>query len=173
MDFDQVVAAAQTLPTRTDVERGLKGLTIGVLHSLRRSRELGFTTRAGAAVGPDYSSELDAAGLALLSGQPMPSEWLAGFYFNSALVRIAAGSHRALRVVFATGQGGFWSLSERAVRERKVAESEINLLRGVDEDVNGFKHDGKAVLLRSRKIETIEQSVDAAGQLVGLIQKAV
>ena len=173
MAIDEIVAGAQALPSGSNVARGFKGLVLGVAYSLNHAAELGFSARAAIAAGPDYASELDEAASALLAGRSMPRAWLAGFYFNSALVRIAAGSHRALRVMFAPSKDTFTILVDRAVSEGKVVETEIGLLRQVYEDVNHFKHDGKAILLHNRKIETLEQAARAARQLSGLMERAV
>lgn len=173
MDLDRLLADATALPAATETERGFKGLALGVVYSLRLARDLDFRSRVGVVSGPDYGSELDAAGSAMASGDSLPREWLAGFYFNSALVRIAAGSHRALRVIFAPSNARFSDLSRRAVREGKVADPEVDLLRLVYDDINGFKHDGTAALLRARQIQTLAQAGGAASQLVALIRKAV
>jgi hypothetical protein len=103
----------------------------------------------------------------------MPQEGLAGFYFNSALVRIAAGSHRALRVLYRTDKGWFAKLADRAVRDGKLTEGDIDWLRKVYSDVNSLKHDGHAELLQKRKVETLEQGIRSAGQLLQLLRKAV
>ena len=173
MDLDQVLFDVRKLPTSTDSDKGFKGLMFGVIYALRHAGELGFRNRTGAMVGPDYSAELDEAGVALTNHQQMPRDWLAGFYFNSALVRITGGSHRAFRRLFKTSKGWFSELADRAISDGKLNEQEIDWLRKVYEDVNAFKHDGHAELLQRRQIETLQQGINAAGQLVRLINKAV
>ncbi len=173
MNIDRLIADVLKLTATTNTGRGFKGLMLGVVYSLRQAADLGFASRTGSCVGPDYSAELDETGAALVGHKQVPNHWLAGFFFNSALIRIAAGSHRALRTLYRTNTGRFAELADRAVRENKVEERDIDWLRKVYHDVNAFKHEGHAELLEGRQVETIEHGVKAAGQLVRLIQLAI
>lgn len=173
MTLEQLLSDVRSFASDTISGEGFKGLMLGIVFSLKRATDLGFTARVGASVGPDYSTELDETAVALVSGQELPSSWLAGFFFNSALMRIAAGSHRAFRVLFGTSEGTFWELAHRAVGEGKMRAEEIRSLRSVYDDVNAFKHDGRAELLVRRRVKTLGQAIDAAAELVRLIQKAV
>jgi hypothetical protein len=162
-----------SLPASSVTQLGFKGLVTGVLYSLRQAREFGFVSRVGQAVGPDYPTELESSLAAMAGRVSAPPAWVAGYYFNSALLRIAAGSHRALRTLFNTDAGWFAELADRAIREGKLQAGDINSLRDVYHDVNAFKHDGHAELLLHRRIETLDQGIAAAGQLISLVRKAV
>ena len=138
IDLSQLFDGVRGLPTATDSDKGFKGLMIGVIYSLQKARDSDFRSRSSPAVGHDYSEELDEASRALENYEATPADWLGGFYFNSALVRIAAGSHRALRRLLKTDKGSFKTLAEQAISEGTVNGQEIDWLGKVYNDVNCF-----------------------------------
>jgi len=172
VDIRNLVAEVGNLPNRTDAQQGIVGLLQGIIYSIRRARELGFDSRSGS-VGDNYWRLLDDTSGRLEQGGAPDSFWLSGFFFNSAVIRIAAASHRALRLLFGVDDGSFHDLANRAVAEGRVTEAAIVRLRECYRDVNDFKHDADALLLSSRRVATVAQAAEAAEQLVQLVKQAV
>lgn len=159
------------LPT-DEIGKGLKGLMVGAVYSLRQAADLGFEYRDAQRLGPDYAVELDDVCNYLLSPTEklLPDKWLAGFFFNSALIRIAAGSHRVLRMLLGGDDGGFDNLAMRVMCEKGVDLDTICLLKSVYQDMNSFKHH-RDKLLGKRRIKTLDDGIDAAEKLLKLIRK--
>ena len=138
---------AQIAPSNQD-ERAIVGFLVGAIYSLRKALELGFFDRTGTSLSPEYTNELKAVATILTSSADLSDEraWLSGFYFNSGLQRIAAGSERATRHVF----GGRMDIC-----------SELGATRG---EVNRLKHEIDG-LLNGRSI-TPAKAVSALCALV-------
>ncbi len=164
MDIAGLIEAVNELPA-AKVGLGLKSVMLGVVYSLKQADDFGFKT-----FEPD-EDKLRAVGSALTSGADPPQDWSTGFHFNSALLRIAAASHRALRMLLKTDKGYFNDLALRAICEKGVCSTDICLLRNVHKDINNFKHD-RDKLLKGREIRTIEQAISATEALIRLVEKA-
>src|SRR5437867_145759 len=70
----------------------------GALHALMRAEDVGFVDRP-AALHPTYRPFLAKYVLDIVSGRPPHKLWLAGFYFNSGIQRIAACYDRIPRLL--------------------------------------------------------------------------
>ena len=172
MDSTDLLTEVNRLPSATGAEQGILSLLQGIAYSIRRATELGFDGLAG--IDSDqYRTVLRDTGAMLKLGRDPEPVWLSGFFFNSAVIRIAAASHRAFRLLFRVDTGGFRALANRAVKEGRVTEAEISQLIECHLDVNEFKHDADALLLFNRRIATVAQATDAANQLVRLVKLAV
>lgn len=93
--YQQLASAARTharlVPTDA-AQQAIVGFLIGAVYSLRRAIDLGFADRTGSKIVPDYTQELQRVASKLSSSGDLSDEraWSSGFYFNSALHRIAA-----------------------------------------------------------------------------------
>jgi hypothetical protein len=159
--FSKQIAAVKTTD---DVLLGVKGLIVGCAFSLMKSHELGFDSN----VGSEYPNELDDIAQKIVEAElPERGPWLAGFFFNSALMRIAAGYHILLKRMFGNTDESRKILSEKAIKAGKVHPDDIALLDKIYQDVNDFKHVG-AKLLRYRRIATIDEAIEAGQKLISV-----
>ncbi len=152
-------------------EQALLGILLGSLYGLARAVQLGYEDRTGRALSLQYSKELRGL-LADLEKGNLPSEgqWLAGFYFNSALHRLAALYHRSLKIL--TGRDdNAPSLLEYAVKAKLLKKEHVSALATVHKEVNKLKHDTFGVL-RDRAVD-LALTVTAASQAFVLIRVAL
>lgn len=84
---------------RTDEERSPLDYLLGALHALFRARQLGFKDRPGR-LDDEYWRGPSTRVLYMQAGDVRTDgAWLAGFYFNAALARIAAAFDRLVALV--------------------------------------------------------------------------
>ena len=123
----------------------LLGLMTGVLHSLVKADQLGYRDARGQAPQlkvfvKNFRETLMAVG----NGEPPPDSWRAGFYFNSALVRLAP------------------------LVERLHVLRETPSRRHLIHDVNWFKHRKK-----QHPLSPVQTSWDEALEIAGAVYKAL
>jgi hypothetical protein len=165
-DIEAFSREIANVKTSDNVLLGVKGLLVGSAFSLMKAHQLGFSAN----VGCEYSDQLDRISQELVKGQlPEGGLWLAGFFFNSALMRIAAGYHILLRRMFSVSDGSREKLAKRAIEECKVNQDDIDMLNKVYQDVNDFKHEG-GKLLKYRRIESINDAILAGQKLISLFE---
>jgi hypothetical protein len=92
--------------------------------------------------------------------------WIAGFYFNNALLRTAAVYHRILKIVAAPAKGDVPTLQSVALA-RYAGWNSIRLDK-VHSQVNELKHDPRGVY-RGRLVR-YREALTAAGDLLDLIE---
>ncbi len=152
-------------------EQALLGFLLGALYGLGRAIELGYEDRTGRSIDPRYSEELRGLLAGVNKGQlPPDGQWLAGFFFNSALHRLTALYHRCLKVLM-SGDEPAPKLAEQAVRAGLVKRTEINALATVHKEVNKLKHDTFGVL-RGRSVD-LALAVNAGTQALSLMRIAI
>ena len=124
-------------------EMGIYGLLVGALYGLSKAVELGYVDRTGTSLPVDYSGELRRVAQGLVTSDEVNDRgWLAGFYFNSALTRLAP-------------------ICERL---GKYAGKREDLIPSIREEVNRLKHDTNGVLCG--RTVGLSDAVDAASMLV-------
>ena len=94
--LSNAATAAAELTPANEQEQAIVGFMLGAIYGLRRAIDLGFVDRTGAKTAPDYTQELQRVAHNLASKTDISDDhaWLSGFYFNSALHRIAALGER-------------------------------------------------------------------------------
>jgi len=137
-------------------------LLVGAIHSFYMAKEFGYKNRPSA-LGPKYHARLTTRASSLARATICTDgRWLAGYYFNSALLRIAASYHQTLKAI--TGQDKYVPalilLVSPAFRHASLDEvhREVNRLKHGDEGIDP----GRSV--------TFDQAVDALGELIDLIR---
>ena len=122
------------------------GFMTGALYALGRAIELRYDdTRAS----PDPSmmkTEFRDTLSAMARDAELPQPWLAGFYFHSATMRLAA-------------------LNERLDRSKDLAKA-------IRQSVNSLKHDADAHISGRRTVH-LPQVVKAAEDLCGLLESTI
>lgn len=142
---------------------------LGAVYSLIQARENGFVDRTGPIdIGPvEKRAQRISVGEVRIDGK-----WIAGFYFNNALFRIAAVQHRILKIVAQTEGNPKTKKEEyvgqllKSVRPRFPEWTQSNLDL-VHKEINGLKHDPKGV--HDRREVTFEVAVSAVGELLALL----
>jgi len=158
----QEVAA---LTTSDEVLVGIKGLLVGAAFSLKKAHELGFSGN----VDVRYFDELDETARQIATGNlPEQGAWIAGFYFNSALLRFAAAYHIVLKLMFDNVDESRKKLSEKAVMTGKAQTNDVDLLDKIYQDTNDFKHKGDK-LLRYRRVQSVDDAIRAGRKLIALL----
>jgi hypothetical protein len=106
---------------------------LGALYGLYRAHDLGFRNRTGAHFS-EYRPHLANYALEIAKHQSVNELWSAGFYFNSAIQRIAAAFDRIPQMLGATS---------RTAKERmaEVNPTAFEKWQKVYDEVNAFKHD--------------------------------
>jgi hypothetical protein len=99
---------------------------------------------------------------------PTGGPWLAGYYFNSALLRIAASYHQCLKLITAKPNGYVRSLREEVEKLQGEVPADAALLK-VHEEVNSIKHDRGG--LDSGRNVTFDIAVDAVAELIELLER--
>ena len=168
----QICARLATFSGEDQNITGPIGYLLGAAYSLIEAQRLCYLY--GDIVDADYSKELRAVAVALADGKAsalvigrrkfaegsdmsLPGIWLAGFYFNSALHRLAAAAERL------------------GMHPTKGDVAESPLIAKVRDDVNRLKHrmldqpdqESKG-LLPGRSVTSIPMAIDALSHLVDL-----
>jgi hypothetical protein len=133
---------------------------LGALYGLSRAIEIGFIDRP-AGWHNTYRPHLPQYVGCILEKKKLNDKWLAGFYFNSAIQRIAACFDRIPKSLGATGPNA-------RARMAKVSEQTMVAWDKVYTEVNALKHDvtGRA---QGRTVG-IEDAVNAFTEVVGFLK---
>lgn len=124
-DLRILAGRTELLRPQTRAEQALVGHWVGALYALVRAQGLTFRDQSGDATPVDYLAQLRRV-THCVSREKVPRDtaWLAGFYLNSALFRLAA-------------------LGERIA---KYAGQDRRLAKDVGVEVNRLKHDVSGVM---------------------------
>ena len=109
---------ADVRPT-TAAQVSLLGFMVGALHALDRAAQLAYDDARGMPDLDRSAREFRLAGRAVARGRARSNQWLAGFYLDSALMRLAAVNTRL----------------------NKLLGTEDDRLHDVRQIVNSLKHD--------------------------------
>jgi hypothetical protein len=105
---------------------------LGALYGLYRAQELGFRDRGGQQFSV-YRAHLANDALRIPKGQTVNQLWLAGFYFNSAIQRLASAFDRIPKMLDA-------KKTSAADRMKEVNRDDYAHWEHVYREVNDFKH---------------------------------
>lgn len=134
---------------------------VGAVYGLERAIHWGFMDRPGA-WGETYKPFLTKYVLDIVAGKDVHPLWRGGFYFNSAIQRLAA-SYDRLPGLLGAGPG---TARERMI---SVCGSEGQDWYQVYKEVNALKHSpmGKA---KGRRV-TVEMALNAVDELLDLVER--
>jgi len=150
--------------------QGNLGLLLGACYALARAMILRFKDRTGTALPSDYSIELSSILACIGHGQlPQDGPWLAEFYFNSALQRLAAIYHRTLKVLTGDHRQHVPKLAQQAIQGKLLRENDLAALKDVHDEINMLKHDSDS-LKKDRRVSVAlaVRAAEEAGLLVKL-----
>lgn len=165
-----IAADLGSYPCNTEEDLGLKGFILGALYSLLRATQLNYLHRTGPALPTGYENELNEIGESFARGEVVDEgQWLAGFYFNSAMQRLASGYHRGLQLV--TGDIlEAHELADIALKRKLLLTDDIKFLDTVHGEVHKLHRD-RYGLLKGRTI-SLADAIEAARQLLNLAKVA-
>jgi hypothetical protein len=149
-EISAVASILATLNTDIKEELSLLGTLLGALYGLQRAVELDFLDRTGSALPTDYTAELSDVARQIARGKVAESQWLAGFYFNSAIHRLAALNERLTKYVFG---------------------SKKDVCADLRKENNKFKHEIEG-LISGREID-IPKAVSAVTKLAQVMKNVV
>lgn len=173
-ELDEVRALAREMVRsrwKIHSHSALAGLYLGALHALIRAAELGFRDRTQTIPTTAYAQSLGrmlkrlGEGNAALRGQ-----WLAGFYFNDAMFRLAALYERGLKAaVGARGRESVPHLRQIGIAKGVMGSTNFSALDAVRTDVNELKHrDG--LVLKGREV-AFDRAIEAAREARELLDR--
>ena len=171
-DFKSVCLKVATLQDTPESKLALKEILTGAAYALAKSYRLDYSRDASAVSRSDY---LGVASILIdLSRGTLPNEgqWLAGFYFNSALLRIAAGYHRTLKIL--TGENEGKHCLKLLARERGlISDHELSSIETIWKEVNDFKHSAvrSAYEINSRRTVDLKEALEGLRELVELASR--
>lgn len=130
-------------------ELALIGTLLGALYALQRAVSLEFVDRTGDALPHDYAIELSRVASQINKTEPIQeNQWLAGFYLNSAIHRLAALNERLTKYIFGC---------------------RVDVCTELRKENNQFKHEIYG-LISGRKVG-IKQAVSAASKLSNAVSR--
>jgi hypothetical protein len=147
---------------------GLKGLLTGIAYSIIKSEEYGYSHE----IRPSHSKKVSEAAIDICSGKtPEDRKWIAGYYFNDAIYRIAAVYDVSLRILTDGKERNNEVLAKAAVKTGVLKDRDIDKLKPIYKDVNKLKHDLEKAL-PYQKTKSIVPVIKAYEQLCELVEKA-
>jgi hypothetical protein len=137
---------------------------LGAVYALVLAKSLGFTDRpTGKQTERDkvkVRAEQVSNGRIRLDGK-----WMAGFHFNSGILRLSAVYHRVLRLITADHQKGH--MVADLLPKLSYAWSNTNIAK-VHNEVNKLKHDSGG--LGQGREAKFGQALDAVDELLNLVE---
>ncbi len=112
---------------------------VGALYSLANAQELGFKDRPSS-YPAEYSAHLSNYTLNIAEKTQPHASWLAGYFFNSAIQRLAAAYDRIPKLLGAREKVHSKSISAKQRMKEVNTYDHANWTKVYDE-VNAFKHD--------------------------------
>lgn len=134
---------------------------VGAQYGLMRAIEIGFVDRPGTwhrAYRPHLPQYVEH----IAAQEPVNNFWLAGFYFNSGIQRLAACFDRIPKLMGARGDTA-------PKRMKNVNPQKYEKWRKVYEEINAFKHDisGRA----KGRLVSMSEAVQAFEEIVALLRR--
>jgi hypothetical protein len=146
---------------------------LGALFGLARAQEAGFRDRKGAHF-PIYRPHLANYALEIPKNQNVNQLWTAGFYFNSAIQRIASAFDRIPRMLGAKKKkklGGKQVYTSAKERMTQVNRTSFDKWERVYDEVNAFKHDPKG--RAAGRTVTMSDAIESFEQMLNLLKGTV
>ncbi len=137
---------------------------LGAVYSLFHAIHCDFSERPNALAPEDIKSVLVRAEDMAQNRVRTEGKWTAGFYFNNALFRIAAVSHRSLKLYTNDAESRMPELVNKARKQYISAtgqEWEHGSLRIVCDQVNKLKHTESGII-RGRNAG-LKEAIEATG----------
>lgn len=143
---------------------------LGAIYALILAKHLDFADRPTGTL-PEGDKVLIRAGDVADGHVRLDGKWMAGFHFNSALLRLSATYHRTLRVLTNNHAPNVYVpdlLGKLDYAKWTGRDWSHNNIHGIHTEVNALKHDGVG-LAHGRGV-TYAQTLDAVDELLTLIE---
>jgi hypothetical protein len=161
-DLKQLARRTAVLTRELPQYRAILDVIAGAIFAVFRARELQYKHRDGQ-LSDKYLQNLAVRLERMAEGRlPQKHGWLAGFYFNSAIQRIAAAGEQLAGILK--------RLERQAKQQGRVFDisNVLPALNQIKEEVNRFKHD-ETGLERGRDI-TPSSAVTALSEIVQTLE---
>lgn len=167
---------------QTEEERAPLDYLLGALHALFRARQLEFVDRSGPLDATYWNGPLTRVRYMQAGDIRTDGKWLAGFYFNAALARIAAALDRIVTLVEVRSRGKknsgkFWERLQGLgwgtwhKPDFKLASGQPSKAYSTYAEVNFLKHDPKG-RATGRQV-TFADAISAFREVLDLTQQYV
>jgi hypothetical protein len=138
------IVSEETTPAR--LTRGLRLFIAGVMYALEEYNRLATVAPKQKQTESFYSKELEHLLSAVQDAKALPTNWLRGFFYNAAAMRLDAAWERSLRVILkdSTKKRNLRKLYNK-VRGSKpsLPEYDDSICNQVRNEVNDLKHQDK------------------------------
>ena len=144
---------------------------LGAVYSLFYAIHYDFSERPNALAPENIKSVLDRAKDMAQNRVRTEGKWTAGFYFNNALFRIAAVTHRALKMYLPNSKLNMETLvseAETKYRNATGRDWEHGSLKTVCDEVNHLKHTDAGII--KGRAAVLQTAIKAAEELLALIE---
>jgi hypothetical protein len=134
--LDELIQRLAKWQFTTELYQGIAGYAVGSAYCLKQALVLGWSKETSA-------EPLHHVCAALLKGEPAPQRWLAGFYYNSAILRLYA-------ILLSTG---------------------INVkgFPGVESDRHNLQHNLREIVTNGFQ-STLQEALDCLDRIVILLE---
>jgi len=161
----ELARSLAALHPQTDGQKEQRGLMAGALYALDRAAELGFDDGRATPDRTQLADEFQATLEAIADGRAVPTSWLAGFYYGSALMRLHPLYSKRVWTLPKPHRSTPLSAEEK-VRRELALRRRAELAHNLGEVVNPLKHDQVAHLGKSWPLsfgEALEIATDLCG----------
>lgn len=168
VNLQDLVKCLVSLKSRGNAQADLVSLAVGAVYALRRADELGYTDGAGITSW----SDVQKAGRAIANGASPLGRFIAGYYYNDALLRLDIAYENALRMV--TNLHGLEDQKAlvAAGRTRGIPGRLMSEWKPIRDEVNVLKHRNPEQRRRHRAGQGVRTAAVRAGidNLVSLLE---
>ena len=142
-ELKRLAARINSVRPKDPQQATIYNFVFGALYALARAEELGFPTHGyGPGIGMQRSREVALRAIALknLGRVPRTGHWLAGFYFNDALIRADVCYEHVTRFFTKKKGGDIHALIKWAAASGFPKDMLEPAWRDIRDEVNNLKH---------------------------------
>ena len=153
----------------------LKEILMGAAYALARAYELDICRKASPQAG-SYSDQFSVKPILedFSRGElPRGGQWLAGFYLNSAVNRIATGYERTLKILLGLDTKKHYDmecLTLMATKMGYISDDKVSALKDICAENNQYKHVHQTPINRKRIVNE-ERALKALQELEEIVSQ--
>ena len=140
----QLSVEIKNLHDKTIDQTAIRGFISGASYSLKKALKLNYSDYTDISYLPEYRKQLSIINGHMARGKcPLSGQWLAGFYFNSALQRLASGYERILKLLIPSSEKKMTQKkrAKLAVEKGYISEADNQIFKDIQDEVDRLKHD--------------------------------
>ena len=142
-DLKRLASRIGSVTPKDPEQATLYNFGFGAIYALARAEELGYTSHARApGIGMQRSREVKRCATAMMGRDQLPrkGKWLAGFYFNDALIRADVSYEHVTRYFTKKRNGNIDDLIKKALSRGFPKKMLEPAWRDIRREVNKLKH---------------------------------